>query len=115
LAKKTARITLWLERHKNRRARGRPGLLTPELADALVARVSDGATIDEAARSVGISARSVRAWRRRAWSSSPTDAPYIALERRLLQAQALASPPAVDWRAIAARLDAEDEHWLTNA
>jgi len=74
-----------------RRGRGRPGHLTPELADALVAQLDAGVTLAEAARACGVGPRTLRRWRQRAWSPRPADAPFVRLEKRVLGALARAT------------------------
>ena len=95
------------------RGRGRPTLLTPAVADELVAVLAAGGSIHDAAASTGVSARTIFEWRRRAWSRDPLDARCVALERRLRDALAVARTATRsqdeldldDWRQIAARLD----------
>jgi transposase-like protein len=87
---------------KGTRTRGRPTKLTPELGDQLLAQLAGGARLAEAASASGISARTLRSWRQRAWSARPQDRPYVELEQRLRDA-----------RATAARRD--PEAWLTTA
>jgi hypothetical protein len=92
------------------RGRGRPGHLTPELADAIVAQLDAGAGLAEGARACGIGARTLRSWRRRAWSPRAADAPYIDLERRIIGALARSrpvQPQLTPWEAAAAALEAE--------
>ena len=105
---------------KNPRPPGRPTKLDDVVADRLVALVSAGATITDAAAELGVTRRTVQLWRARAWSRDPRDAPHVELERRLRDALAggvgAAGQPTRsldelapdDWREIAARLEAND-------
>jgi hypothetical protein len=70
---------------------GRPSLLTPELADRLVAELRAGAGLADAARACGLDPRLVRAWRDRARSHDPRDAAFVALARRLEAARLVAA------------------------
>jgi hypothetical protein len=93
-----------------RRGPGRPGHLTAELADALVGQVAAGATLGAAARACGIGPRTLRAWRRRAWSQRAADRDYVQLERRILATLARArpvEPAAMEWQELAAVLERE--------
>jgi transposase-like protein len=84
------------------RGRGRPPRLTPELREALLARLAAGDGFAEAASAVRVSARTLRAWRQRAWSSRPEDRAYVELERRVQHV--LGASRAVDWETAASRL-----------
>jgi transposase-like protein len=89
---------------------GRPSRLTPALAAALVAQLDAGATLADAATSCGIGARTLRSWRRRAWSPRAADAPYVDLERRIIGALARSrpvEPAAMEWQDLAAVLEHE--------
>jgi hypothetical protein len=103
-----------VEAAENRR-RGRPGRLTPALADQLVEQVAAGAGLGEAAQACGVPARSLRRWRRRAWSAGAADAPYVCLERRIVAALARARPveaTTTPWEKAAAALEREHpERW----
>jgi transposase-like protein len=88
--------------------------LTEDRADELVELVAAGSTLGAAAEQLGVSARTVRGWRRRAWSSRPEDAPFVALERRLIGALAVRrdAPALPTWEEAAAALEAQfPEHW----
>jgi hypothetical protein len=85
-----------------KRPRGRPPKLTPELRDQLLANIAAGAGLAEAASASGISERTLRSWRQRAWSARPQDRAYVELEQQLRDA-----------RATAVRRD--PEAWLTTA
>jgi hypothetical protein len=89
--------------------RGRPSLLTPEVADRLAGLLAGGATVPDAAAAVGVSVRTVQRWRARAWSQRERDQPFVALERRVhaarVAAAARAPVPVEDWRAAAQRLE----------
>jgi hypothetical protein len=78
---------------------GRPTKLTPQIADGLVSAIANGATLDAAADAAGIAPRTIRGWRRRAFSRDPRDARFVAFERRLLMAfgQATARPKPDLW------------------
>jgi hypothetical protein len=65
---------------------GRPTKCTPATASQLVALIARGDTVSAAADSVGITRRSVAAWRARAYSSRPEDAPYVEFEQSLTRA-----------------------------
>jgi transposase-like protein len=99
----------------DRRGPGRPGRLTPELVDAIVNEISSGAGLGEAARACGVGERTLRSWRRRAWSPRAADAPYIDLERRIVGAVARAKATEISpapWEEAAAVLEAEHpERW----
>jgi Transposase len=91
---------------------GRPPKLTPELRDQLLAQLAAGAGLAEAARASGISERTLRSWRQRAWSARPQDRPYVELERQLRDARATAAkrdPEA--WLTTAEILDANERAW----
>jgi transposase-like protein len=89
---------------------GRPTLLTADVADRLVAELAAGANLSDAARVVGISDRTLRAWRARAWSRAREDRPFVELEQRVRAALARAriapiEPPREEpWQAVASRL-----------
>jgi len=104
-----------METAKNRRRRGRPSSLTAELADAIVAEISAGSTLGEAARACGVGSRTLRTWRRRAWSPREVDAPYVVLEKRVQRALRKSSPldaQSMSWKEAAARLEVEHpERW----
>jgi hypothetical protein len=96
-----------------KRARGRPPKLTHELRDQLLAQLTAGAGLAEAAPASGISARTLRSWRQRAWSVRPEDRPYVALERALrdARASARASDDPEAWRTTAEILDENERVW----
>jgi Transposase len=104
------------EAAKNPRAPGRPGRLTPEVADAIVARVAAGDSVTSAATAAGVGLRTLRRWRRSAYSRDPRDATAVALERRIvraLSARPRASTPE-SWEQIAERLESEHpERWAS--
>jgi transposase-like protein len=108
-----------VEAADNRRGRGRPGHLTPELADAIVEQVAAGAGLSKAARACGVGPRTLRTWRRRAWSQRAADAPFIALEKRIQRALASVAPVEPmpqPWEEAAAALEAEHpERWAVPA
>ena len=96
-----------MEAAETRHPGGRPGRLMPELADAIVAQLDAGAGPAKAARACGVGERTLRTWRRRAWSSRPGDAAYVDLERRIQRALGKGSPAeatAMDWEEAAAFL-----------
>ena len=99
------------------RGRGRPLRLTAELAELIAAELAASASLGEAARAAGISPRTLRAWRERAWSSRPEDRPYVELEQRLRPLLGSGDPAAPGrhgvepWEAVAARIEA-NERWL---
>lgn len=94
------------------RQRGRPCLLTPELREELLDRLAAGAGLAEAARASGISARTLRSWRQRAWSTRPEDRSYVELEQRLrdVRATALKRDPEA-WRTTAEILEENERVW----
>jgi hypothetical protein len=93
---------------ENRRGRGRPGRLTTELADAIVAQLGAGASLAEAARLSGLGPRTLRSWRSRAWSHRTADAPFVNLEKRIQQALATArATEPLSWQQAAAALERE--------
>jgi Transposase len=98
------------ETAENRRGRGRPGRLTPEVADTIVARIKAGDSVPAAAAAAGVAGRTLRQWRRSAYSTRAQDAAFVALERRITRA--LSARPrdsaAASWEEIAERL--ENEH-----
>jgi transposase-like protein len=85
------------------------------LADAIVAEISAGAGLAEAARGCGVGERTLRRWRRRAWSTRSADRDYVDLEKRIQRALATSttveeSPPS--WEEAAAALEREHpERW----
>lgn len=81
---------------KRGRGRGRPTRLTEEVASALVFQVRLGASLAEAARTVGVGERTVRTWRGRAWSRDPRDRACVDLERRLHAAEVAARASSLD-------------------
>ena len=102
-----------------KKSRGRPSKLTPDLVDRLVALVADGASVSAAAADVGVTLRTVQAWRARAFSRDPRDAAHVAFERRLQAARvdaarrSSATPAADDWQIAAAQLESiAPERWL---
>jgi transposase-like protein len=99
------------------RGRGRPTLLTPELGEPIALQLAGGARLADAAIACGLSPRTLRAWRRRAWSSRPEDRAYVELEQRL-RAVLVDAPPAVPaprddepWEEAASRLEANAAWW----
>jgi transposase-like protein len=94
-----------------KRPRGRPTKLTPELRDQLLAQLAAGAGLAEAATASGISARTLRSWRQRAWSPRPEDRPYVELERQLRDARASDPPGAEAWRSTAEILEENERVW----
>jgi hypothetical protein len=89
------------------RRRGRPSSLTPERADTLVGLFAAGATVTDAAATVGVTRRTVELWRARAYSTRPEDRLYVDLEKRLQQA--LVERAARPWEAVLAGVTALDE------
>jgi transposase-like protein len=106
-----------VEAAENRR-RGRPALLNRELADEIVAHLAAGATLGEAARACGVGPRTLRAWRKRAWSPRAADRPFIALEKRIQRALpkgAQLRSALEPWEAAAAALEIEHpERWAVS-
>jgi hypothetical protein len=91
-------------------------VMTPTVVEVIVARVAAGDTLAEAARAAGVGVRTVRSWRRRAYSVEPADRPHVELERRLQAARLVAAqaiPPSGErWQTLAHRLAAEfPERW----
>jgi hypothetical protein len=70
-----------------KRAGGRPTVLSDEVIEALVLHMKLGFTPGQSARAAGIGPRTLRRWRSRAWSRAPEDRAYVELERRLHDAQ----------------------------
>jgi transposase-like protein len=91
---------------------GRPTKLTPELRDQLLANIAAGVGLAEAASTSGISERTLRAWRQRAWSRRPEDRPFVELEQALrdMRASALRAEPEA-WRTTAEILEANERAW----
>jgi transposase-like protein len=89
---------------------GRPTKLTPELSDQLLAQLAAGAGLAEAATASGISARTLRSWRQRAWSPRPEDRPYVELEQRLRDVRA-ATPDPEAWRTTAEIIAENERAW----
>jgi hypothetical protein len=85
------------------------------VADQLVQQLVAGAGLATAARSVGLGERTVRRWRARAYSRRAADAPFVALERRIVSALSRSresEPLPIDWQAAAAFLEGEyGERW----
>ena len=101
------------ERQKNRR-RGRPTLLTAVLAEDIARRVESGTSLRDAALDCGISPRTLRSWRQRAWSPRPEDRQYVALEQRVIQALARRAAEAdvpERWEAAAERITMNEQWW----
>jgi hypothetical protein len=94
---------------ENRRTRGRPIKLTPEIADTLVAQLTLGATLEDAAHIAGISSRTLRAWRARAWSKDASDAPFVELEKRVRDTRPARTVES--WEDVAARVVANETIW----
>jgi hypothetical protein len=65
-----------------KKMRGRPPKFT-EVAWPLIAQLVAGKSVTAAAAEVGVSRRSVQAWRKRAYSARPEDQPYVAFEQAL--------------------------------
>jgi hypothetical protein len=115
-----ARQNLGMRPAETPRRAGRPTVLSDVVADRVVAELYAGGTLDNAAARAGISPRTLRSWRERAWSQRPEDQPFVRLEQgvRLALARArLAPEPASEpppepapepWQDIAARLAADD-------
>jgi hypothetical protein len=99
------------------RGRGRPLRLTPELGELIAAELAAGADLGKAARAAGISPRTLRSWRQRAWSSRPEDRRYVELEQRLRpllgpgDAASSGRHGAEPWEAVAARIEANERWW----
>jgi hypothetical protein len=97
------------------RGRGRPRMLTPQVADQLVAQLAAGARLEDAAHAAGISPRTLRSLRRRAWSKRVEDRPFIALERRVQAALRRAPAPDAlgvgNWEEAAARIIGNEAWW----
>jgi Helix-turn-helix domain len=98
------------------RGRGRPSALTPAVADVIVARVAAGDTLTVAAQAAGVGERTLRTWRRRAYSVALADRPHVELEQRLQAARLVAAqavePSGERWRTFAHRLASEfPERW----
>jgi transposase-like protein len=79
---------------------------------AILAAVGTGKSLNEAAGAAGITPRTLRRWRRRAWNPDPAAAPNVELEQalhRVTVARAeLASRLALDSsQTVAAELDAD--------
>jgi transposase-like protein len=72
------------------------------VAAALVDRVEAGSSLERAAQAVGVTSRTLRRWRRAAWSTRPEDRGCVELEQRLLFALG---------RAQAAQRKPEPEPW----
>jgi hypothetical protein len=91
------------------RARGRPSKLNNRVADRLVALVSAGSTLADAAHELGVAPRTITGWRARAWSRRPQDSTCVQLERRLVVALAVRERPSADfdWNVVAERLAAD--------
>jgi hypothetical protein len=96
---------------------GRPTKLTPAVTAEIAAELEGGATLAEAASAAGVSVRTLRAWRERAWSRLPEDRPHVQLERRVQEAlgrraSRMAPEP---WQVIAARIEADELFWAAVA
>jgi hypothetical protein len=87
------------------------------VADRLVELFEQGATLTAAAAEIGVTRRTVQAWRARAWSREPRDLAYVELERRLLAARSARVAPAPpeppeSWEELVTRLEAvSPERW----
>jgi transposase-like protein len=94
-----------------KRPQGRPTKLTLELRDQLLAQLAVGAGLAEAATASGISARTLRSWRQRAWSARGAGPTLRQLERRLRDARASAPREPEAWRSTAEILLANERAW----
>jgi hypothetical protein len=63
-------------------------LLTPELADSLIAMLRAGNYVQVAVRAVGIRRQTLTKWLERGESTAPEDEPYAQLRERVEQARA---------------------------
>jgi len=100
---------------ENRR-RGRPSRLTPQTVELIAAELAGGASLAEAATASGISERTLRSWRQRAWSSRPEDRAFVELEQRLrpllgADERRHREGAMEPWEAAAARIAANDRFW----
>jgi hypothetical protein len=102
--------------HLGRRAIGQE-ILTPEIADRIVAMLTAGAFLGPAASSAGVSRRTLSNWLARGQSGDPEDTAYRDLAERVEKARATAQVRAVaivsraaeeDWRAAAWFLERSD-------
>jgi transposase-like protein len=100
-----------VEAAENPRGRGRPGHLTVQLIERIEADVMAGATFSEAARLAGVSPRTLRSWRARAWSHRREDVLHVQLEQRLQHALQVTAHTTPSWEQIAATVVA-NENWL---
>jgi hypothetical protein len=82
---------------------GRPPKFTPEVAWRVIALLSAGTTVDAAAVDVGVTPRSIQAWRRRAYSRAPADRGYVEFERALQRGLLAAAQTAERSRIVEAR------------
>jgi len=87
---------------------GRPTLLTPETAEALVAMLRAGNYLHVACRAAGIARQTFQDWMERGLSEEDADAEYRALRTRVERARAeghmrlvslIANAATTDWRA----------------
>lgn len=96
---------------------GRPSKMTRIRADEFVRLIDTGVSIDDAAAAVGVTPRTVRHWRQRAWSARAADLPFIAFEKavqRALGRRELAGNVAgvENWESVAMLLEREfPERW----
>lgn len=100
---------------------GRKTLLTPQLADQLVAMLRAGNYVTVATRAVGISRRTFAEWMQRGRSDKSADAEFASFRRRVEQARAeaevrhvaqIAQASADSWQAAAWLLERQHpERW----
>jgi transposase-like protein len=62
---------------------GRPPRFTPDVAWRVIALLTAGSTVEATAADVGVTPRSIQAWRSRAWSHDPADRQYVEFERAI--------------------------------
>jgi hypothetical protein len=98
--------------HLHPEQRGWASLLTPEVADRLVALLKAGNYDAVAARAAGVSERTLTHWLNRGKSSLPQDEPYRELRDRIVRARAEGEAVHVARVAQAAQEDWHASAWF---
>jgi hypothetical protein len=82
---------------------GRPPKFTHDVAWRVIALLSAGATVKDAAADVGVTPRAIQSWRRRAYSRDPGDREFVEFERALTRGWIAAAESGQRSRIVDAR------------